>query len=446
MTSDQHNNYESLLDSIADGVFSVDLDFRITSFNRAAEKILGIKRTEALGQYCWNVFRATICEKECSLRETLDTNKPIIDKSIQIITAHGQKKPISISTAILRDPQGNIIGGVETFRDLSQVEALKKELFGSYSYADMISRTPKMIDIFRILPEIARVDSTVLITGESGTGKELMAKAIHDLSPRRQQPFIAVNCGAIPETLIESELFGYKKGAFTDARTDKPGRFTLARNGTIFLDEIADLPLATQVKILRVLDERSFEPLGAVRSERSQARTITATNKDIKQLVEQGSFREDLYYRINIIRLDLPPLRERKEDIPLLIDHFIHHFNTLHNKNIKGISDPALALLMNHSFPGNIRELKNIIERSLILMKQGLIEPHNLPDELQPQQTADYISPGLSLAEVEKRHILNTLRTYQGNRNETALALGIHRSTLYRKLQEFGLADIEPEE
>ncbi len=288
-------HYRELLDSISDGVFSVDLNFRITYFNRAAERITGIPRNEALGQICCEVFRASICENACSLRKTLDTGEAVIDQPVEIIDAEGHILPISISTGILMDENDVIVGGVETFRDLSRVEALKKELESRFSFSDIISRNRKMQDIFAILPQVAESGSTVLVSGESGTGKELVARAIHDLSPRRSRPFVAVNCGALPDTLLESELFGYKKGAFTDARQDKPGRFQRASDGTLFLDEIGDISPSLQVKLLRVLEEKKFEPLGAVTAETTDARIITATHRDLKEQVASGMFREDLF-------------------------------------------------------------------------------------------------------------------------------------------------------
>lgn len=251
-----------ILDSIADGVFTVDKEWRIRSFNQAAESITGVTRKEAVGKNCCDVFRASICETECALRRTMETGKPVVNKTVYIVNAQGNRVPISISTAILKDNKGRMIGGVETFRDLSLVEELRKELTGRYSFADIVSKNHQMRKLFEILPQAARSDSTVLIEGESGTGKELFARAIHELSGRRKKPFVAVSCAALPDALLESELFGYKAGAFTDAKKDKPGRFALAEGGTIFLDEIGDISPAMQVKLLRVLQERTFEPLG----------------------------------------------------------------------------------------------------------------------------------------------------------------------------------------
>jgi PAS domain S-box-containing protein len=372
------------LDSIADGVFAVDNHWRIMSFNQAAEKITGVPREEAIGQRCCSVFRSSVCESECSLLHTLDTGTPIVNKLIHIITAAGDRLPISISTALLRDSEGNVIGGVETFRDLTVVEELRKELAREYTFSDIISKNHKMREIFRLMPQLAESGSTILFEGESGTGKELFARAIHDLSDRKKGPFVAVNCGALPDTLLESELFGHKAGAFTDARKDRLGRFALAEGGTIFLDEIGDVSSSMQLRLLRVLQERTFEPLGATEPVHADIRVVAATNKALEKLVEEGTFREDLYYRVNVVRVTLPPLRDRKEDIPLLVDHVIQRFNRLRGKDIAGVSDEAMSILMAHRYPGNVRELMNIIEHAFVLCPGGMIETCHLPDHLPP--------------------------------------------------------------
>lgn len=312
---------KAILESISDGVFTVDLSWRITYFNRAAEEITGVPREEALGRFCWDVFRSNMCEEGCALRETLKTGKPIIGKTGYIINATGESIPVSISTAVLHDEEGQIVGGAETFRDLSEIESLRTQLTGRFSAGNIISRSPLMQKIFEVLPLIAQSQSTVLILGETGTGKSLIARTIHELSPRKDKPFVIVNCGALPETLLESELFGYRAGAFTGAVKSKPGKFALADGGTIFLDEIAEMSPSMQAKLLRVLQDRTYEPLGATKSEKVDVRIITATNKDLSELVKKGLFREDLYYRINVVRIELPPLRRRKEDIPLLVNN-----------------------------------------------------------------------------------------------------------------------------
>ena len=335
----QEQTRDVILDSIVDGVFTVDENWRITSFNRAAEEITGVSSDDAVGQRCSDVFHAGICESECALKEALCTSQPIVCKPIYIVKADGRRIPVSISATALKDQAGNVIGGVETFRDLSVIEELRKELQDKYTFADIVARSAAMHRILDVLPQLADSDSTVLIEGASGTGKELVARAIHDLSPRRKKRFVAINCGALPDTLLESELFGYKAGAFTDARKDKPGRFAVATGGTIFLDEVGDVSSAMQSKLLRVLQERVYEPLGSVDPVNADVRVIAASNRDLGQLVKTEVFREDLYYRVNVVRVQLPPLRDRREDIPLLVEHFVSKFNRLQQKNVSGVSE-----------------------------------------------------------------------------------------------------------
>jgi len=429
------------LESISDGVFTVDQEWRITSFNLAAEEITGILREEAIGRRCCEVFRASMCETDCALRRTMELGTPVINKTAFIIDSEGRRIPISVSTAILRDEKGTVIGGVETFRDLSLVEELRKEIKGRLEVEDMVSRSASMQRIFDIMFQVAASDSTVLIQGETGTGKELLARAIHNLSSRRDKPFIPVNCGALPDSLLESELFGYKAGAFTGAEKDKPGRFALAEGGTIFLDEIGNVSTAMQIRLLRVLQEKTFEPLGGTKSVKSNVRVITASNKDLATLVKEGSFRDDLFYRINVVRLDLPPLRNRKEDIPLLIERFIARFNRLQGRDVTGVSPEAMALLMAHDYPGNIRELENIIEHAFVLCSNGLIEPRHLPDDFMSRSlpTAKFRDISSTLKAVEAQALSEALKRNRGNRLAAAKELGIHKSTLFRKVKALGI-------
>jgi len=427
-----------ILDSISEGVFTVDLERRINSFNKAAERITGVPHDEAIGRRCCDVFRSSICESECALSQTLDTGIPVVNKVVYIIDAKGRKVPISISTATLEDHDGEPVGGVETFRDLSLVEDLRKEIESRYSLGDIIGRSAAMRSLFELVPVVADSDSTVLIRGQSGTGKELFARAIHDLSPRREKRFVPINCGALPDTLLESELFGHKAGAFTDARRDRPGRFAVANGGTIFLDEIGDISLAMQVRLLRVLQERVFEPLGSVEPVAVDVRIITATHQDLSELVSKGIFREDLYYRINVFQLDLPPLRDRREDIPLLVDHFIARFNALQQKNVRGVSDEVMNVLMRHDFPGNARELENAVEHAFVLCRGGMIELRHFPKEILEKVGFPVmrVHPGATLRSIEALHISDALNRHEGNRKAAAEELGIHPTTLRRKIRD----------
>jgi len=436
-SSSEHTS--TILDSIADGVFTIDRDGRIMSFNRAAEKITGFTRSEAIGQFCFDIFRASICQHACALKRTLGTGKEIINLPVTVLTKDNRELPISISTAVLRDKAGRMIGGVETFRDLSLIEELRKELDDRYTFHDIVSKSHHIRRIFAVMPDIAESDSNVLIQGPSGSGKELFAKAIHHLSRRTDGAFVAVNCAALPDTLLESELFGYVRGAFTGADKDKPGRFAAAEGGTLFLDEIADLSPAMQVKLLRVLQEREYQPLGAASPRKADVRVIAASNRDLAQLVSGNDFRSDLFYRLNVVKIDLPPLVSRREDIPLLVDHFIRRFNARRGREISGVSDAVMDILMRHEFPGNVRELENIIEHAFVLCKAGAIQLEHLPAEMHmhaAHQAAARVQP---LVSAEAQTIRDTLDSFNGNRLQTARHLGISRATLWRKLRKHGI-------
>jgi PAS domain S-box-containing protein len=429
-----------ILDSISDGVFTVDGERRITSFNRAASTITGVSRKAAIGKPCWEVFRASMCETDCALRRTIESGKPIVNASAFIVTAEGRRVPIGISTALLKDGRGRVVGGVETFRDLSLVEELRKEIQGRHQIGDLVSRSAAMRRVFDVIPQVAESSSTVLIVGETGTGKEILARAIHGLSRRRENPFVAVNCGALPDTLLESELFGYKAGAFTGADKDKPGRFALAEGGTLLLDEIGDVSPALQVRLLRVLQDRAYEPLGGTIPIESDVRVIAATNRDLAEEVAKGTFRQDLYYRINVVRIELPPLRSRREDIPLLVDRFITRFNTLQGKSVSGVDPEAMALLMAHDYPGNVRELENVIEHAFVLLRDGTIEPRHLPEEFNaggPAAPAAKIKT--SVRAVEAEAIRQALSRNGFKRAAAARELGMHKSTLFRKIKSLGI-------
>jgi PAS domain S-box-containing protein len=445
MESEKHltsAEIKMILNSVADGVFTVDDKFVVTSFNKAARKITGVPVDEAIGRPCCEVFRAEICEADCALKRTILTGKPVVNRAVFIVRADGKRVPISISTAVLKDERGKVLGGVETFRDLTLVEALRKEVEKSFSFEDIISRAQRMKDIFNILPDVAVSDSTILIEGESGTGKELMAEAIHNLSKRRTKPLVVVNCGAIPDTLLESELFGYKAGAFTGANRDKPGRFTQADGGTIFLDEIGDVSPALQVRLLRVLQDRSYQPLGSNQTMTSDVRVLAATNRDLRSMVQEGKFREDLFYRIQVFRLSLPPLRDRKEDIPLLAQHFTDRLNRLKGKDIAGLSREAMESFMRHDWPGNVRELENAIEHAFILCHGGMIGLRHLPSPIRDiSAPRDGIPTGLTLAEIEACVIKEALARNEGRKLATAAELGIDKTTLWRKMKRLGVED-----
>ncbi len=439
---ERHHFFNVILDSVADGVFTIDEKGEISFFNRAAEEITGFTKEEALGHNCFDIFRANICQTNCALKETIRTGKEIINLPINIINKDGREIPISVSTAVLRDERGSIIGGVETFRDLSAIEELRKELRQQYTFQDIVSKNHVIQEIFQILPDIAESDSTVLIQGPSGSGKELFAKAIHNLSLRKDNPFIKMNCGALPDSLLESELFGYVKGAFTDAKRDKPGRFALADGGTIFLDEIGDMSPALQVKLLRVLQDREYEPLGGTKTVRVDVRLVVATNKDLLSLIRIGQFRDDLYYRLNVVKIDLPPLSRRREDIPLLIEHFVEKFNHKTGKNLSGVSHDVMSLLMRYDFPGNVRELENVVEHAFVMCKGEMIEPRHLPPELidwagESFREEKEVNRPIQTAEAEV--IRKALERNRGNRMRTARELGIDRTTLWRKIKRYDI-------
>ncbi|MCF8038606.1 MAG: sigma 54-interacting transcriptional regulator [Desulfohalobiaceae bacterium] len=437
---DEPKTTEIILESISDGVFTVDPHWRIMSFNRAAEIITGVSREEAVGKFCWEVFRSNMCEGDCALRRTMEMGKPCVSTSTSIVSSARKKIPIIASTSLLKDKKGNLLGGVEVFRDLSLVEQLRKELDSRFQIGDMVSRSPLMQKLFQILPQVADSLSTVLVQGETGTGKELLSRAIHDLSPCKNKPFVALNCGALPDTLLESELFGYKAGAFTNATRDKPGLFASARGGTILLDEIGDVSPAFQVRLLRVLEQGEYKPLGAVKTEKAEARIIAATNKDLTGLIQEGRFRRDLYYRINVVQLTLPPLRERKEDLPLLAERFIARLNSKRNRAIAGVDREALARLMAYDFPGNIRELENIIEHAFVLCQNTVIRKEHLPSGLG-EASLPWGSGSLEdiLKTAEARAIQDALKHNNYNRLAAAKELGLHKSTLFRKIHKLGI-------
>jgi DNA-binding NtrC family response regulator len=329
---------------------------------------------------------------------------------------------------------------LETRQLKKEVIRLKREVESRYQFHQIIGKSPPMQKIYDLIERISSTSSNVLITGESGTGKELVAKAIHYNGVRKDGPFIAVNCAAIPETLLESELFGYKRGAFTDAKSDKRGLLLEAHEGTLFLDEITEMPLSLQAKLLRVIESREFRPLGDTSAYSVDVRIISTSNRDIESLIQQGKFREDLYYRLKVIDIEMPPLRERKEDIPLLIKAFIERFNTELKKNVSGVSEEAMKILLNYCWPGNVRELENVIQRAITLSREETILPEDLPNSLiqraEEKLFEKAIEEKFSLDRLEKEYIKRILLETGGNKSKAAEILGLDRKTLYRKLQE----------
>lgn len=448
-----------ILESISDGVFTVDKNWKITSFNRAAERITGVSREKAIGQNCFEVFKSDMCETDCPLRRTMKTGKPVIDRAGFCLSAKGKRVPISVSTALLVDADGTVLGGAETFRDLSELENLRRELEQKRQNEGFTSKSPSMEHILSMLPAVSDSTATVLIRGETGTGKEVLARTIHDMSPRSQQPFVAINCSALPENLLESELFGYRKGAFTGADRDKPGRFALAEGGTLFLDEIGELTPALQVKLLRVLQEHEYEPLGGTRAVKADVRILCATNRDLAAMIAEGSFRQDLYYRIHVIAIDLPPLRERREDIADLADYFLSRALSRTGKKITGFTPSALQAFYAYSWPGNIRELENGIERAVVLTTAGPVDINVLPVEIRQDAASDNEAEkthasanpsgdpvraepaGLSEArdETERAFIVTMLERNGWHREKTAQALGMNKATLWRKMKKYGI-------
>jgi len=426
---------EIIFDSISDGIFTVDKNCKITSFNRAAEEITGFTANEAIDKYCFDIFRTEICNKRCALKDTLKTEEQIKNVRVTIISREGCELPISVTTTLLKNENNQTIGAVEFFRDISELEHLRTHINKKRTLNEIVSVNPHMQQLISLLPNIAESDCNVLIEGASGSGKELFAQVLHNLSSRKYGPYIKINCAALPASLLESELFGYEKGAFTDAKRDKPGQFCLANGGTLLLDEISEMDISLQVKLLRVLNDGEYRPLGSSKSLYSDARIIAATNSDLKQEILGNKFREDLYYRINVMNIKIPPLKDRPEDIPLLIAHFIKVFKSKSRNPVDRISPAALSILRKYHFPGNVRELENAIEHAFVLCRGNEILPEHLPESILREDYA--INDRSNNGNNEREVILESLTRNQGNKSRTAVELGIHRSTLWRKMKSY---------
>jgi PAS domain S-box-containing protein len=430
---------QTLFDSVSEGVFAVDTDYRIIAINESALQTLGIPLHNALGRNCRDVFQADICENNCAVCRVLEKGTPLQGVGASIKNGFGQMVPVTLSANKIMDQAGNVIGGVETFVDLTRSQNQLERLDSALSFHGIVTGDPAMKKLFEILPTISKSSTSILINGETGTGKNLVAKAVHNLSARAGGPLITVNCAALPETLLESELFGYKAGAFTGAVSDRPGRVSAAEGGTLFLDEVGDIPLGMQVKLLRVLQERVYERLGDQKTIPCDVRFITATHRDLLNMVSEGTFRRDLYYRINVLNIDLPPLRERKADIPLLTQQFVDQFSGSRGKKIIGVSSAALECLMAHNYPGNVRELENIIEHAWVMCRWQVIEPEHLPRRLRIHLSETDNGGKTGMNQVEAAFLAQALERNGWHRGKTATELGIHRTTLQRKIKKLGL-------
>jgi two-component system, NtrC family, response regulator HydG len=443
--------WKTVVDSIQDGVLIVDPGGTIVSVNRAFEEITGYSREEILGKSCatLNCSSCEIAREEKGCHWCVMFRKGRLSKQrCTLIRKDGRTVTILKNASVIKDSDGAVTGAVETMTDITalvsretQIENFRRELSAEDRFHGMIGASSAMRKVFDLIDNAAQSDAPVIVYGESGTGKELVARAIHEAGNRRKKPFVKVNCAALNESLLESELFGHVKGAFTGAIREREGRFEAAHEGNIFLDEIGDLPLATQVKLLRVLEEKVVERVGDNRSIRVDVRIISATNRNLSQLIENGSFREDFFYRINVIPIRMPPLRERREDIPLLAESFFRRVQMKSGKPIQTISRAALDALMNYHWPGNVRELRSSFEYAVVACPGPCIEPEHLPAQLTKPQPACAASAtaAVSLDEVKRQRLVEALRETGGNQSETARRLGISRTSVWNQMKRFQL-------
>jgi len=439
---DLNNNKNNvILNSLAEGVITVDKDFKITFFNEAAEKITGFEKEKVIGNYCKNIFKSDFCFTNCPIANVLQNGKNVYDVDTSIQCNNSEPVSVRLNAAILKDEDNYPIGGVISFRDVTILKKVESILSSDNLFMGMIGTTKEMQEIFRLIEEIAASDVPVFIHGETGTGKELIANAIQTLSKRKSKNFVKVNCSVIPQNLLASELFGHVKGAFTDAHKDRIGRFEYADNGTIFLDEVGELPLQMQPQLLRVIESGSFERVGETLTKNVDVRIISATNIIIDEAIKNGKFRQDLYYRLNVVPIELPPLRNRKEDLPFLVSHFIKKYSLVYQKKVEGIDEDALDLLINWNWPGNVRELENAIEYALIKTKrEGSLCICCLPTKVRGSIKCKKKSSDLkNILETNNAQLIDLLNQHKWNKSKVAEILGIDRTTLWRKLKSIGI-------
>ncbi len=437
----EERSLKNILDSLDVGVFAINRGGLLTFFNTAAERISGYVRDEVLGKPHTHVFKGIPFDTIISQKGAKDLDVQRELYSVSLVAKYGDTFPIRASYMALKNEKGAVVGGLTTFQDMILVNQVNQAIHQRYTFRDMIGKSPAMRRLFDMIPMVAESQATVLIEGATGTGKDLLAKIIHGESPRCGKPWVKINCAAVPEHLLESEFFGYVKGAFTGALKDKPGRFQDAHRGTIFLDEIGDLPLALQAKLLRVLEDHEFYPLGARKTEKVDVRVISATNRNLEGLISQRLFREDLFYRLNVVRLKLPPLSRRREDLSLLIHHVLRKLSAVRGAPPPAVARRTLQILLNYDYPGNVRELENILEHAMVLCRQETIELHHLPDYVRlvhPPAAPFSDAPKKDSIE-EAELIMAALKRVGGHRGKAAAALGMDRTTLWRKMKRLGI-------
>jgi PAS domain S-box-containing protein len=443
--SDQRKKVQAVLDSLAEGVLTVDRDGRVTSLNRTAQRLLGCAGDVSDLATC--ALPAGLAGPGSPLHETLTTGRAVRNRELALDDGRGRSVTVNVHSGPLRSEAGETMGAVCTLRDLGEIERLVDERRQRDPSLGVIGKHPRMRDVFDLIAMIKDSDSTVLIQGESGTGKGLLAQALHRASPRHARPFVKVSCAALPEALLESELFGHERGAFTGAIRERKGRFELADQGTIFLDEIGDLSPTVQVKLLRVLQEQEFERVGGTSTLRVDVRVIAATHRDLQRLMAEGKFREDLFYRLDVIPIHVPPLRERRSDIPLLVEHLLDRFASAGKGNATTVSPRTMAILMDHPWPGNVRELENVLEHAIVCSRGNVIEPEALPRALlvPPAPRGDPAPRSRGAAapsdEAEAARIRRALDACRWNRRRAAAQLGFDRTTLWRRMRRL---DIRP--